>query len=332
MKNRFWIVLFAFLAVQSYAQNGNEVFSFLRYPSSTRVNALGGQNVALIERDPSLAFHNPGLLGGELDGMVNVNYMNYISDINVGSALFTKAHKERGAWAVGVTYINYGDFKEALPTSEVIGSFSANDINITGMYGYDLSDRWRGGLALKFLYSGFADFSSIGLAVDAGLSYFNDEKDFSFGLVLKNIGAQLKPYEEERQKMPWDIQLGFTKKMTHAPIRLSVTALYLNRWKFDYIDNTDKESDGDNFARTLAKHFVLGVDFVPNDNFWAGIGFNPKKNMDMKIQNGNTFGGFSAGAGVKIKKFDVGASVASYHPSAMSVMLSVTMSLSSLTE
>ncbi len=326
MRNKLYILLFTLLSLGASAQNGNEVFTFLRYPNSARANALGGHTVALIERDPSLIFHNPGLLGGELDGMINLNYMNYISDINVGSALFTKAHKERGAWGIGATYINYGSFKEALPESTIIGTFSANDISLQGFYSYDLSDKWRGGLSLKFLYSAFADFTSMGLGVDAGLSYYDTDKAFSFGVAFKNIGAQLKAYEDERQSLPWDIQLGITKSMNHAPIRFSLTAMYLNRWKFDYIDNTDVESE-DTFFQTFAKHLVIGVDFVPSENFWVGVGFNPKKSMDMKLQNGNKLGGFSAGAGIKISKFDVGVSLANYHPSAMSMMVSISTTL-----
>jgi len=327
MRNKLYIfTLLSFLSSFAFAQNGDEVFTFLRFPSSTRANALGGHTVSLVERDPSLIFHNPGLLGGELDGMININYMNYISDINVGSALFTKAHKERGAWGIGASFISYGDFKEALPDNTIVGDFSAKDINIQGLYAYDLSDSWRGGLSLKFLYSSFSDFTSLGLAFDAGVSYYNREKAFSLGFTLKNIGAQLKAYEDKRSKLPWDIQLGITKKITHAPIRLSLTAMYLNRWKFDYIDNTQKEVD-DNFFKTFSKHLVIGVDFVPSENFWVGIGFNPKRNMDLKLQNGNSLGGFSGGAGVKIKMFDVGVSVAKYHPSALALMVSISTTL-----
>lgn len=328
MRNKLLVLFIALLSLPVWAQNGDEVFTFLRYPTSTRANALGGNTVALIERDPSLIFHNPGLLGGEMDGMININYMNYISDINIGSALFTKAIGERSAWGIGATYINYGDFKEALPESTIIGTFTANDISLNAFYAYDLSDKWRGGLSMKFLYSGFADFSSIGLAVDAGLSYYDVDKGFSFGLALKNIGAQLKPYEENRQKLPWDIQMGITKRMNNAPFRFSLTAMHLNKWKFDYIDNTDAEYDGDNFFQSLTKHLVIGVDFVPSENFWVGVGFNPKQNMDMKLQSGNTLGGFSAGAGLKIKMFDVGVSVAKYHPSALSMMLSISTTIS----
>lgn len=329
MRIRLFILLFFVTALHASAQNGKEAFTFLRFPTSTRANALGGHTVALVERDPSLIFHNPALLGAEMDGMINLNYMNYISDINVGSALFTKAQGDMGAWGVGASFISYGDIREVLPENIETGArLSAKDISVNGFYARDLSERWRAGISLKFLYSGLADYTSIGLCVDAGLSYYDLEKGFSFGFAFKNIGAQLKPYEDERLQMPWDIQLGITQKMKHAPIRFSLTAQYLNRWKFDYIDQTNKEYDGDNFFQSLVKHFIIGVDFIPSENFWLGVGFNPKANMDMKQKGSGGLSGFSAGAGVRIKMFDVGVSLAKYHPSALSMMVSVSSTLS----
>ena len=62
-------------------------------------NALGGHTVALVERDPSLIFHNPALLGAEMDGMINLNYMNYISDINVGMPCSRKRMARKGLGA-----------------------------------------------------------------------------------------------------------------------------------------------------------------------------------------------------------------------------------------
>lgn len=327
MRNKLFIWFFSLVALAVSAQNGDEAFTFLRFPFSTRANALGGHTVALVERDPSLIFHNPALLGAEMDGMINLNYMNYISDINVGSALFTKATGEKSAWGVGASFISYGNIKEVLPENIVLGDLAAKDINVEGFYSRDLNEKWRGGLSLKFLYSAFADYTSIALCVDAGLSYYDSGKGFSAGFALKNIGAQLKPYADDRQKMPWDIQAGITKKMTNAPIRFSLTAQYLNRWKFDSIDETATEQKGDSFFKTFAKHLIIGIDYIPSDNFWLGIGFNPKAHMDMKLKGGNTLGGFTAGAGVRIKMFDVGVSVAQYHPSAMSLMVSISTTL-----
>ncbi len=325
----FIICLIGFVFVNNaYSQTGNEAYSFLRIPTSSRANALGGNIVSLIERDPSLAFHNPGLLGGEMDGMINLNYMNYISDINVGSAMFSKAFKDKGAWAVGASFFSYGKIDEYNSENVSLGSVSAKDISIHGLFSYDLSERWRGGLSLKFLYSTMADYTSLGLGVDAGLSYYNSDDLFSFGFVLKNIGAQLKPYNDERQRMPWDIQAGISKQMRNIPLRFSLTAMYLNKWKINAVNTNATEDDKSGFAQNLFKHLVFGVDYVPSDNFWVGIGFNPKTRIDMKLRGGGSgLSGFSAGAGVRIKRFDVGASVAQYHPSALSLMVTLNVTL-----
>ncbi|MDR0794632.1 MAG: type IX secretion system protein PorQ [Tannerella sp.] len=331
MKNYKWIITgFALvLSLSLSAQTGGDVFSFLRLPASSHANALGGHTVSLIERDPSLVFHNPALLGGEMDGMANLNYMNYVSNIHAGSAIYTKSVGERGAWGIGAVYFNYGTMKEVSADHVIMGSFAPQNISLNAFYSIDLSEKWRGGFVFKMLYSGFVEYSSFGLASDAGLSYFDSDKELSFGIVLKNIGAQLKAYDSRRERMPWDIQMGLTKKMNHAPIRISITAMYLNQWKFNYVDESlNKKMLDDGFIRTLGKHLVFGVDFIPSQNFWIGVGFNPKVNMDMKLITGNGLGGFSAGGGLKVSGFDISASVARYHPSALSLMLSISTSLS----
>lgn len=313
-----WICLPLF----SFAQEGKDGYNFLRFPTSSRVNALGGTSVSLVESDPSLIFHNPALLGGEMDNRLNINYMNYISDVNVGSVAFTKAFRERSAWGVGATYMNYGSMKETTVYNEQLGTFSVQDISLHVFYSYDLSEKWRGGLSMKALYSTLADYASFGLAVDAGLSYFDTERDLSFGIALKNVGAQLKAYEDEHQSIPWDLQLGMTRQMAHAPFRLSVTARYLNRWKFDYVDNTSTETN-DRFLETALKHLVFGLEFLPSENLWLGIGLNPKTKMDMKLSSGNMLGGFTVGGGIKVSRFSVNASVARFHPSATSFMVGI---------
>ena len=315
-----------FLPLFICAQEGDDGYAILRFPTSSRVNALGGYSVSIIEADPSLVFHNPALLGGEMSGRVNVNYMNYIAGVNTGSVAFTKAFLERSAWGVGTTYINYGSMKEMTVDNERLGTFSMQDIGLHAFYSYDLSEKWRGGLSMKALYSTIADYYSFGLAVDAGLSYFHAERDLSIGIVLKNIGAQLKPYEDVRQNIPWDLQLGVTKRMAHAPLRFSVTAMYLNHWKFNPDDRISTDT-GDRFFKTALKHLVFGVEFLPSGNLWIGIGLNPKRKMDMAFASGNVLGGFTAGGGIKVSRFDIGASIARYHPSATSFMVSVTMAL-----
>lgn len=99
MRNKLFILILFVVTLSVSAQNGSEAYTFLRFPTSTRANALGGHTVALVERDPSLIFHNPALLGAEMDGMINLNYMNYISDINVGMPCSRKRMARKGLGA-----------------------------------------------------------------------------------------------------------------------------------------------------------------------------------------------------------------------------------------
>lgn len=311
------------------AQEGEKVFRFLELPTSVRANTLGGTNVSVIENDVSLVFLNPAALGREMNMNANVNFLSYISDIKVGSAIFGKSIRENNSFAVGVNYVDYGKFKETTSQNEVIGDFSAKDIVVSGVYSHMLTNRLRGGVTAKFISSNYAEYSSIAIGFDVGLSYYNEDREFSAGLVLKNMGSQISSYNDTRVGMPWDVELGISKRLRSVPLRFSLTADYLTQWNFANVDEANGiDSSDDSFIKTAFKHTVWGVDILPSENFWIGVGFNPKVHYDMALQDGNKFGGFSAGAGLKIQKFSIGFSLAQYHPAAATYQLSVGFDIS----
>lgn len=321
----FIIVLFTF---SGFAQEGEKAFRFLELPTSTRINALGGRNVSIIENDISLIFDNPAALGKEMDMHANVGYMSYIADIKSGSAIFGKSIRDKNSFAVGVNYVDYGKFKETTSENTVIGDFSATDIAINGVYSHMLTDRLRGGVTAKFIYSSFESYTSTAIGFDVGLSYYNEDSEFSSGLVLKNIGSQISSYNDNRIGMPWDINIGISKKLNNAPVRFSLTGVYLTQWNFSRINEANGITSDDGFIKTLFKHTVLGVDIIPSQNFWVALGFNPKAHYDLKLQEGNKFGGFNVGAGINISKFSIGFSLAKYHPGATSFHLSLSADIS----
>jgi hypothetical protein len=322
------LLLFPFVA---QAQNGEKVFRFLNLPTSTHINALGGNNVSLVDNDISLVFHNPALLGEEMNMNFNINYMSYLADIGTGSAIFGKSITPVSTFAAGVSYLDYGKFKRTSAENIASGEFSSKDIVLNGIYSRDLSPYIRGGVTAKFIYSSYEEYTSTAIGFDVGLSYYNEEKLLSAGIVIKNLGAQLSAYDEQRARLPWDIQLGVTKKIANAPLRFSVTAMYLTQWNFEKINEANGlEPSDDNFTQTLFKHTVLGADILLSKNMWIGVGFSPKVNSDLKLTEGNKWGGFNAGAGISIKRFKVGFSFAQYHPSATSFHFSLSTDLSAL--
>ncbi|GHS91855.1 hypothetical protein FACS1894174_02930 [Bacteroidia bacterium] len=315
------IIFFSFLSIN--AQEGNTVFNFLSYPASARASALGRTNVSIIENDVSLIYHNPAFLGPEMNMNVNLNYLFYIADIGMGSATFAKAMGERSAWGIGFNYVDYGKMIGADKDGNISGDLPAKDICGNLFFSHDITDKLRGGITAKFVYSPYDQYTSIGLGVDLGLSYYNKDHRFSVGLVGKNLGRQIKAYNEELTEMPWEIQFGISKRLEHAPIRFSLTTINLNRWNYKNINGDDQK-----FFTTLLDHFILGLDFLPSDNLWIALGYNTRLGSDMKLQQGNRMAGFSIGAGLNIKAFKIGCSLAQYHPSATSFMVSLTTSLS----
>lgn len=328
MRILFSIILLACGSLFSFSQQSSGVYDFLEMPVSSRANALGGENVSLIERDISLLFHNPAFLGPEMDKDIHLGFVSYLGGINAGSVAFAKALGERSAWGVGVNYVNYGTIQETTIDNELLGEISAKDMSFNAFFSRDLSDNWRGGVTAKVIYSALEEYNSIGLAVDLGLSYYNRDKDFSFGLAAKNVGRQVKSYNDIREELPWDIQLGISQKLSHAPFRISVTALHLTQWKFK--PRVEGSTEEDSFFETFFKHFVFGADFLLSENFWLGIGYNPKLGADMKLEEGNKLGGFSGGGGIRVKAFDIGFSVSKFHPSATSFQLNVAVPLSEI--
>ena len=322
----FFLTLSNFLVC---AQEGNTAFTYLLLPNSARASALGGTNVSIIENDLSLIYQNPGFLGQEMDKTINLNYLSYVGDIGAGSATFAKALGTKSAWGIGFNYFNYGNMLETTENDEILGDLSARDICGNIFFSSDLTESIRGGITGKFLYSDYFSNTAIGLGVDLGLSYYNRDKDLSIGLVGKNIGRQIKAYDTELLNLPWDIQLGLSQKLGHAPIRYSITAVNLARW-----ESYDLDGNKIPFPKTFFKHFVFGVELIPTDNFWVALGYSVKRGSDMSLTlndgTGNTLGGFSIGAGLKVKAFSIGCSMAKYYPAATSLMVSISTSLAEM--
>lgn len=313
------------------AQNGNSVYGFLNFPASSHANALGGTNISIVERDLSVTSQNPALLGAEMSGQVALNYMHYLSGINMGGVQYARGISQRGAWSAGVQYTDYGKFTETSADNQLLGTFGAKDIAVNARVGYDIVSRIRGGVNAKFLYSAYESYSAVALAVDLGLNYYNEERDLSFSLVAKNLGGQLKAFDEQRESLPFDLQIGYSQSLAHAPFRFSLTAVNLTKWSEESVDNSNSESADtekkSNFAKDLFRHIIIGVDYLPNDNFYVALGYNYKRRSEFDGGGGGFLTGFSGGAGIKIRKFDINASVARYHKAGTSLMVGVNLML-----
>ena len=305
------------------AQGGESAFNFLRLPYSSRVAALGGSNISVVDDDLSLAMHNPALLINTTDKTLDLSFMTYMSGSKVAGAAFNKTFGERSAGAVAARYIDYGKFDGYTPDNIFTGTFRAMDIELDFIYSYLLSEHWSGGVAGKFIYSQYESLNSLALGVDLGLNYYNPDHDFSASLTFKNLGGQVKTFEQEHEIMPIDIQLGFTKRLAHAPILLSATLTDLHCWKATHFYNADGSKD--NFGELLMKHITLGADLFIGENFYASVGYSYRRSRE--LSTGKGLAGFSLGAGLHINKVKFSASYSKLHISSSSLLFNIAYSL-----
>lgn len=328
MNIKIFSLLLAVLPATALAQEYASAFNTLRLPASSHAAALGGQNVTLIEDEPTAGWYNPALYANISDLSAGLDFMTYAAGSTWMGAHFVKAFGERHTMAVGAQYMNYGKMDETDEAGNTLGQFSAKDIVIGAGYSYLLSDRWTGGANLKMMVSNLADYTALAAAIDVGVNYYDDENDLSVSASLQNIGTQLKAYHDgQRTHLPFTLALGFSKGMAHLPVRFHVTMTDVTRWKSSYYvlpENKDKDkSDKVGFGKKALNHFVLGLDILPTDYLYLSVGYNFRRAYELKASGSSHLAGLSAGAGVNVKHFKFGVSYAKYHQASNSIMANV---------
>ena len=178
-----------------WGQDGTTAYEFLGVSASSHVYALGGTNITVIDDDVNLIDQNPGLLGPEYEMQAGLNYMRYLGGSNFMGARFAAPAGERAAWAVGVQYFGYGSIDGYDEQGNATGaSFSPSDIAFSGTFAHDITDRWRGGITLKFIHSSYEIYKALAICADLGVNYYDPDRDLSFSVVLKNLGGQVKRF------------------------------------------------------------------------------------------------------------------------------------------
>lgn len=314
MKKNFIIIFLALVWTNMRAQESQTTYNFLRLPVSSHVSALGGENITITDDDASLVFHNPALINGVSDKTVNLNYMTYMEGVKTASASFVKGVGDRTTWGAMAQYMDYGSIKETIETGEVVGDFSAKDIMIGGVFAYALTNKISGGISAKFISSTIAGYSSLAVGVDLGVNYYDMDNELSLSIVAKNLGGQIKAFEDDFESIPFDLQVGVTKRLMHSPFRFSAALTRLTDW-----------SDG------LRDHLAIGIDLLLSENIYVAGGYNFRRHEEMSISDSegeSSHGaGLSLGAGIGLERFKLGIAWSKYHVSTSSLTFSVGYSL-----
>ena len=330
-----------FLNKASAQVGGDNTYEFLNLPVSARVGALGGNAIATKDDDISLSYHNPALLDSGMSNKLALNYINYFSDVNFGYAGYAKHFKKAGTFSAGIQFLDYGKFTQADETGLVTGEFSAGEYCLNLGYGRKIDSAFSVGANLKTIYSDLAGYTSVGSAIDLAGMYYNRKRDLGVGLVVRNIGMQWKTYANDRERLPFEAQIGISKKPQHVPFRFSLIYQHLERWDMRYDDPLNPkdtidpltgeeipQSKGRDFADNFARHLVFNGEFILTKNFNIRLGYNYQRRKELMVTGKHGMIGFSFGFGFKISKFHISYGRASYHLAGKSNHFTLTTNLS----
>ncbi|RLD52860.1 MAG: hypothetical protein DRI97_14060 [Bacteroidetes bacterium] len=293
--------------------------------------------VSLRDDDINMVFHNPALLSADMHNNLALNYVNYFAGVNYGYAAYGYSAGEIGNFGAGMHYVNYGTFDRTDELGNSQGTFKASEYALNLFYSRSFLDSaLTAGVNLKPIYSSLEQYSSFGLALDLGLSYYLSSSLTTFGLVLKNRGMQITSYTSNRESLPFEIQAGVTQGLAHAPFRFTLTFQHLERWNLSYtvqdddlsFSNDSEQSGFDRFADNLMRHVVIGTEFLIGENFHVDLGYNYKRRKEMMVNARPGMVGFSAGFGFRVSKFHFSFGRASYHLAGGTSHFSLTTNLS----
>jgi len=332
------------LYISSLAQiGGHYTYAFLNLTNSARVASLGGKSVALYGDDLNMPFHNPSLLNPSMNKNIVLNYVGYFAGIKYGYTSYALDLGEKGTFAAGMHYANYGTFNGADVNGLPTGEFRAAEYALNLIYSRKIDSLFTVGVNVKPVYSSLESYNSLGLAADLGITYHNPESLFTAAVVLKNMGSQLVKYYEgaERENMPFEIQAGVSQKLLHAPFRFSLTLQQLQRFDLTYessINNSTlydplsgeslKKNKFEAFGDKLMRHAIVGVEFLPGENFYVNLGYNYQRRQELKLPVNAGMTGFSWGFGLKINKYRFSFGRSTYHLAGASNHFSLSVNLS----
>jgi len=331
------LVLFTSFRISAQTLGGNSVFNFLKLSNTPQLTALGGVNISQPSNDVGLAFNNPALLKPSMHSQLNAVFNDFYSGIKIYHlSLGYRNEKLNTNFSWGLNYLDYGNVSETDASGNVFGKFRPRDwvMQVSASRAYE--EKWNYGATLKFISSSYGQYSSNGLALDIGILFNDSSKLFSASIVAKNMGTQLKKYDgSDGDDLPFELQIGLTKRLAKAPFGFSLTAQRLQQFNINYNDtvfNNENGFENDNDKKftfgKLINHFVFATTIYLGDKVEVQAGYNFLRRKELNIGNtGNGLNGFSMGAGVKLGKLQLRYARAYYQNSSAFSQLGLNMKL-----
>jgi hypothetical protein len=339
------LVLLPFSWAKAQVSGGQFAFESLRMSNSPLVSALGGISVANPREDISLAIQNPAMMRPGLHNELQLNYNNLYAGISVANLAYGyDVPKLATSFLFGVQYINYGSFTATDPIGNQYGSFKASEYAITLGASRKYLEHWRYGANIKLAHSSLYQATATAALVDIGINYYDTSSLWDFGVTAKNMGVMVKRFDPTApaEPVPFDLQLGISKRFKHMPLRLFTTLHHLYEWDIRYdnpddligtnsLGKTDTASNtGSHFVDKMFRHFIFGAEISFAKRVTLTVSYNDLRRRELALSTQPGLAGFAFGLGINLNKFQVQYARSYYHVAGPYNEIGITMALNKL--
>ncbi len=330
--------------VESQVTGGQYAFEYLRMSDAPHVSASGGISVANPDNDIAFALQNPAMMRPGLHNNLELSYNNYYADIKVMNMQYGyHVPKLNTSFFFGVQYLNYGSMTETDPIGNTYGTFHAIDYALTFGASHTYLEHWRYGADIKIAHSDYSLVTATAIMTDVGINYFDTSTLWDFGAVAKNMGVITKTYTpQNHEPIPFDLQIGVSKRFKHLPLRLIGTVHHLYEWDIRYSNpadltganafgQNDTVSDkGSHFADKFFRHFIFGAELTLGKRITLSASYNDLQRRELALSTRPGLAGFAFGAGIELSKFQVHYARTYYHIAGAYNEIGITMALNKL--
>lgn len=307
------ILMFSLLASHAQTIGGNAVFNFLKLPATPQLSGLGGINVSNISNDIGLSFNNPAMLRPSMHGQLTTVFNSMYAGISNYQLMYGHTdQKYQTNFSVGIHYLDYGSIVQTDASGNVLGTFRPGDYVTQVSASRKYLEKWHYGATFKFIHSNYGFYRSSAVAMDIGVVYYDSSRLLQFSMVMKNMGIQVKKYEGSAgDDLPFDLQVGMTKRLENAPVQFSITAHHLHQFDIRYNDTSFNNDNGFSgkgkfTGEKILRHFVAAAQFYIGDKLEITTAYNHLRRSELNIYNStNGLNGFSLGVGALFKKIQL---------------------------
>ena len=313
MLRKLVFLLSLLLSAATFSQiGGKSVYQFLNLAQSPRQAALGGKTVTVVDYDVNQAFYNPATINEKMHNRLSANYGSYYGEVSYGTAAYAYTYdRHLQTFHAGISYVNYGTFEGRDELGNLTSDFTGSEAALSLGYAYNLpwTDMYVGANA-KLISSTLESYNSWGAAVDLGFLYVDVDNDINYGLTVRNLGFQIKPYQDTNEKLPLAIDAGISQLMLHVPIRWHVTLENLQQWNIAFSNpnraqgslDGGSEEEKVSFFNNALRHVILGAELFPEKGFNLRVGYNFRRGEELRIVDKRNFSGISVGFGLRFGK------------------------------